>query len=207
MQVLVVQHPPTFAHVLQALQHKGAHGAQSPHPLITLNALSQVQTVDFEQQQKIAQISLVQKMTEVARLAKAVQDSIANPAEVVHLSDLLKIVSQECTHLQAEFRKTFGPHIAAASGAASGATLPSGHANQSTAHMLPSDQNGQVVSGRSGVVGPILDPSAAVFQPNDGNLPGSIAATDPAGIQMLFGAGPMTTQDYEVTLDPNYVTD
>ncbi len=89
MQVPSVQHLLAFMHVLQASQQKGACGAQSLHPLIPLNALPQVQVVDFEQQRKIAQSSLAQKMSEVARLAKAVQDSVANPTEVTRLSDLL----------------------------------------------------------------------------------------------------------------------
>ncbi len=75
--------------VLQVSQQKGAHGAQSPHPLIPSNTLPQVQVVDFEQQCKIVQSSLAQKTSEVTRLAKAVQDSVANPAEVTRLSDLL----------------------------------------------------------------------------------------------------------------------
>ncbi len=189
-----VQRPLMCVHVSQELQQKRACGAQSPHPLIPSNTLPQVQTVDLEQQQNTAQILLAQKMNEVARLARAVQDSIANPAEVTRLSDQLKIVSRECTRLQAEFQKEFGPHVAVASGAASGATLPT-------------DQNGQAMSRQSGAAGPMLDPSASVFQPTAGALPTGIAGMEPSGVQESFGVGPMTTQEYEMILDPNYVTD
>ncbi len=83
-----------------------------------------MQVVDFEQQQIIAQSTLAHKEKEVAQLAHAVQDSAANPAEVTRLSDMLKPVSQECTRLQAEFQKTYGPRTALVSGAAQEVTLP-----------------------------------------------------------------------------------
>ncbi len=207
VQVPSIQRLPVLARVSQASQQKGACGAQSLHLLIPSNALPQVQVIDPEQQHKVAQSLLEQKTNEVARLAKAVQDSVLNPAEVTRLSNLLRTVGQECTHLQTEIWKNFGPHTAVAGGAASGVTLPSGYANQLTAQVLPTDQNGQVVNGQSRVAGHILDPSMAIFQPTDRNLLGSIANTDPAGIQVLFGVRPMTTQEYEAMLDPNYVAD
>ncbi len=66
VQVPSVQRPPVFVCVSQASQQKGAHGAQSPHPLIPSNALPQVQVVDFEQPRKIVQSLLAQKTSEVA---------------------------------------------------------------------------------------------------------------------------------------------
>ncbi len=136
------------------------------------------------------------------------QASVANPAEAVHLGELWKIVEQECAHLQAEFQKTYGPPNAVASGVATGTTLLSDHATQSAAQVLPTDRTGQMLNGQHGVVVPNLDPSAANFQPNDGNLPGSAVATDLAGVQVPFGTGSMTTQEYEATLDdPHYIGD
>ncbi len=85
----------------------------------------------------------------MARLAKAVQDSVANPAEVTRLSDLMRTVGQECSRLQTEFQTNFGVHIAAANGAAGGATLLSNYVNQSPAHVLLTDQNGQDANGQS----------------------------------------------------------
>ncbi len=88
VQVLSVQQLPVFAHVSQAFWQKATCGVQSPHPMIPLNMLPQVQVFDFEQQRKIAQSLLAQKMTEVTQLVRALQDSIANPAEVACISGL-----------------------------------------------------------------------------------------------------------------------
>ncbi len=135
------------------------------------------------------------------------QDSVANPAEVPRLTELLKTVGQECSHLQTEFQNNFGVHIAAASSAASGATLPSDHVNQSTVHMLPTDQSGQNANGLSGAAGLCLNPSPAIFQLTFWDLPNSAAMAGLAGLQCLLGSGPMSKQQYEAMLDPNYVAD
>ncbi len=135
------------------------------------------------------------------------QDSAANPTEVTHLSDLLKTVGQECTSLQAEFQRNFGPRAAGASGPVSGAMLPSDRANLPAAQVLPTDGTGQLLNGQSGAVGPNLDPSAAVFQPTGGVLPDGIADMDPADVHVSVGPGPMTMQEYKVMLDPNHVAD
>ncbi len=73
--------------------------------------------------------------------------------------------------------------------------------------MLLTDQSEQNVNEPNGAVGLILDPSAAVLQPTVGNLLSSIANAGPTGLQGLFGSGLMSMQQYEVTLDPNYVAD
>ncbi len=73
--------------------------------------------------------------------------------------------------------------------------------------MLLTDQSGQNANGLSGAAGLCLDPSAAVFQPTFGNPPSSTTNTGPAGLQCPFGTGPMSMQQYEAMLDPNYVTD
>ncbi len=207
VQVPSVSKPPVFGCVLQALHQKGVHGMQSPHPKISSNALPQVQVVNSELQQEIAQSTLAQKTTEVARSASALQDNVANPTEVICLSGLLKTVGQKCTRLQAEFQKIYGPRTAVASEAASGATMLNDHANRSAAHVLPTDQTEQMLNGQHGAAGPNLDPSAAVFQQTDENLLGSIAVADPTGVPAVVGARPMTTQEYEAILDPNYIAD
>ncbi len=109
--------------------------------------------------------------------------------------------------MQAEFQKTFGLHAAAAGRVAGDVTSLRGCINQSAAQALPTDQIGYALNGQSGAAGPNLDLSTAVFQLTDGNPPGSVADTGMAGVQVPFGAGLMTTQEYYATLDPNYVAD
>ncbi len=66
---------------------------------------------------------------------------------------------------------------------------------------------GQSSAGQSGAAGPNLDPSIAAFQPIAGNVLTGAADTDLTGVSIQFGAGPMTTQEYETMLDPNYIAD
>ncbi len=109
--------------------------------------------------------------------------------------------------MQADFQKNFGAHAVGANGVASGATLLSNHDNQSTAHMLPTDQSGQNVNGQKGVVGLFLDPSVAAFQPVFGDPLNVATNSGLESFQCLPGSGPMNVQQYEATLDPNYVAD
>ncbi len=73
--------------------------------------------------------------------------------------------------------------------------------------MLLTDRSKQDVNQSNGAAGLILDPSAAILQPTVGNLPNSIANPGPTGLQGPFGSGLVSMQQYEVTLDPNYVAD
>ncbi len=50
----------------------------------------------------------------MVRLGQAIADSIANPAEVQRLGDILAVVNQEGASLQVEFQKNYGPHAALA---------------------------------------------------------------------------------------------
>ncbi len=90
---------------------------------------------------------------------------------------------------------------------AGGATLPSNHVDQSTAHMFLTDQSGQNVNGQNGVAGLFLDPFTAAFQPIFGDPSSSTTNSDPAGLLCPPGSGLMNVQQYEVTLDPNYIAD
>ncbi len=179
-QLLPMPHLCMPVHVLQASQPKGA-----------LFALPQVPVVDFAQQRMIMQIPVMRQESEVARLEQAVRDSVSNPNESVQLSTLLRIASQECCHLKAEFQKKFGAHAAGANGAADGATLQSSHIDQSTAHMLRTDLSGQNVNGQNGAVGHFLDLSAPTFQPVFGDPSNVATNSDLAGLQCLPGSGPM----------------
>ncbi len=111
-----------------------------------MNALLQVPVVDFVQQCMITQIPVTRQESEVARLEQAVRDSVANPAEVIRLGELLQIAIQEHSCLKAEFQKKIGAHTAGANGAAGGAMLSSNPIDQSTACMLPTDPSGQNVN-------------------------------------------------------------
>ncbi len=135
------------------------------------------------------------------------QDSAANPTGVTHLENMLTTVGQECTHLQAEFQKTYSLHAALASKAAWGATLPNDPATQPATQVLPTDRTDQMSNGPSRAAGPNLNPSAVVFQPTDGSLPDSAVATDLTGVPALVGTRLMTTQEYEAMLDPQYIAD
>ncbi len=112
------------------------------------------------------------------------------------LNELLKIVSQECSRLQAEFQKNFGAHAAGANGVTGGATLLNNHFNQSAACMLPTDQSGQNVNGQNRVAGLFLDPSTAAFQPAFRDPSSSATNSGPDGLQCPPGSGPMNTQQY-----------
>ncbi len=193
--------PPTVTQSLvhpcdaKEIQQQQALGAQALHPLIPSSALPQVPVVDFDLQHKIAQSTLEHKEKEVARLMQSMQDSIANPTEFMHFMKLLQPASQECTQLQEEFQKNYGPHAAVTSGAAQKTTLLASRPDQS-------------LNRPTGAAGANLDPSTAVLQPTNGSLLGSATGTDPTSVAALDGARPITMrQEYEVLLDPRYIAD
>ncbi len=143
----------------------------------------------------------------MARLEQAVRDSVSNPDEVTRLNKLLKIAIQERGHLTAEFQKQFGTPAARANGAAGGAMLPGNPIDQSTARMLPTYPSGQNVNGLIGMAGPFMNPSAPTFQPVFGDPSGFPVNAGQASFQCLPGSGAMSAQQYEVTLDLNYIAD
>ncbi len=85
--------------------------------------------------------------------------------------------------------------------------LLSNAVDQLTACILLTALSGQNVNGLNGVVGLFLNLSTTTFQPIFGDPSGVTANTGPAGFDCLPGSGTMSAQQYEVTLDPNYVTD
>ncbi len=144
-------------------------------------------------------------MKEVARLSQAITDSVANPAEVQRLGGMLAVVNQESASLQAEFQKNYGPRAASAGEAVRGTTLPNDPAIQSVAQVLPTDRIDQMLNGSNRAAELNLNPSAATFQPATRSLPGSVVITDPVNVTSAAGIQLMTTQQYEATLNPQYV--
>ncbi len=120
---------------------------------------------------------------------------------------MLKIAIQERSRLQVEFQKNFSAHAAGANSAAGGATLLNNPVDHSTAHMLPTAPSGENVNGQNGVAGLFLHPSAATFQPVFRDPSNVATNAGPASFQCLSGSGLMNEQQYEVTLNPNYVAD
>ncbi len=177
----------------------------SPHPLILVNALPQVPVVDLAQQCMIAQILVTRQENEVTRLEQSLQNSASHPDEAIRLSQLLKVAVQECGRLRAEFQKDFGAPTAGANGAAGGATLLNNPADQLTACMLPTDPSEQEVNGLNGVAGLFLNPSSTTFQPVFGDPSDVTINSGWASVACPPGSGLMSAQQYEATLDLNYV--
>ncbi len=212
LQTQVSPHAPPLHMQVRALpplsQSNGPQFALPlPHLDILVNALPQVPVVDFVQQHMIAQIPVTRQENEVTRLEQTVRDSALDPDEIIRFSQLLKIAVQEHGHLRAELQKEFGAPAAGANGAAGGATLLNNPADQLTGRMLLTDPSGQNVNGPNGVVGLFLNPSVTTFQPIFGDPLGVAANAGPASFECPPGSGPMSAQQYEVTLDLNYVAD
>ncbi len=79
--------------------------------------------------------------------------------------------------------------------------------DQLTAHRLSTDATGQNVNGLNGISEPFLNPSMPTFQPIVRDLLGATISAGRAGFERLPESGPMSVQQYEVTLNPNYIAD
>ncbi len=128
---------------------------------------------------------------------------MSDPDKVIRLGHLLKIAIQECSRLRAAFQKDFGAPAARA--AAAEAMSLNSPANQSTAHVLPTDPSGQNASGLNRTAERLLNPSMNTFQPIVGDTTGVTADAGQASFERLSASGPMSAQQYEATLDPNYI--
>ncbi len=73
--------------------------------------------------------------------------------------------------------------------------------------MLLTDPSGQSANGQNGAAGLLLNLAATTFQPVFMDLLGVAINSGQAGVACPPGSGPMSVQQYEVTLDPNYVAD
>ncbi len=185
----LLPHVPVCAPPPPLSQLNGPQFAPLPsHPLIPANVLQQVPVVDFVQQHMIAQIPVTRQEKEVARIQQNLRDSTSDLDEVIRL-----------------VQKDFGAPAARANGAAAEATSLNNPADQSTACMLLTDPSGQNASGLNRTAERLLNPSANTFQPIVGDLSGVTANAGQAGFEHLSTSGPMSVQQYEATLDPNYV--
>ncbi|MCP4536706.1 MAG: hypothetical protein GY832_06125, partial [Chloroflexi bacterium] len=151
--------------------------------------------MDTELQRTIALCTLEHKEKEAARVRQRVQEAlVSNSGDCTRLLTRLVPLDRECTELQEEFKKNYGPRAALVSGAAQTPTLPT-------------NQGSQTLNGSSGAAGPNLDPTAAKFQPTDGILPSSAMRSALASVSVVAGDDRISMQEYEALLDPEYVAD
>ncbi len=73
--------------------------------------------------------------------------------------------------------------------------------------MLPTDPTGQSTNGLNGATELLLIPAATTFQPIFGDPSGVAVNFGLTGVACPPGSGLMSAQQYEVTLDLNYVAD
>ncbi len=124
-----------------------------------------------------------------------------------------------------DFDRDFLPPTIIAHGAAGPAMLPGSQTGHLVAHRLPNDAsvlnlNGSTggqdppndasvinVNGSTGREDPSLNPSARIFQPAANGEIVDATHLHQTDLGRLPAMGPMSTQQYEVMLDANYVAD
>ncbi len=109
--------------------------------------------------------------------------------------------------MRTAFQKDLGAPTADANSAAARAMSLNNPTDQSTARRLPTDATGQNANGPNGISESFLNPSAPTFQPIVGDLLGAAINAGQAVFEHPPEPGPMSAQQYEATLDPNYVAD
>ncbi len=101
----------------------------------------------------------------------------------------------------------FGAPDASANAAATGATVSGTQTGHSTVRTLPNGAGVADVTRQSGIPGLSLNPSTLTFQLVIGDLTGNTANSVQVDLGQPPVTGPMSVQQYEVLLDPNYVAD